>query len=149
MVKYFFSKSKCSYMPKSWWYQQVPINFTAHGYILLLIFLNSPCFQYILGNKRLTSLTRNDEKSDFWPWKWGVDLYTSKYGSLKCYLCDFFGVFVEWQFCRWVQTNLTIIILSCTEILLMSLICPSVNSPSFTVLDITTQPWLRRSGGTS
>ena len=52
----------------------------------------------------------------------------------------FFGVFVEWQFCRLVQTNLTIIILSCTEILLMSLICLSVNSPSFTVLDITTQP---------
>ena len=53
-----------------------------------LNFFNSPCFQYIIRNKILTfweisicqnstSLIRNDEKSDFWPWKWGVDLYTS------------------------------------------------------------------------
>ena len=148
MVKYSFSKSKCSYMPKSWWYQQVPINFKAHGYILLLICLNFPCFQYILGNKRLI-LTRNDENLIF-------DLKSegSTYSRVNTVVWSatcviFFGVFVEWQFCRLVQTNLTIIILSCTEILLMSLICLSVNSPSFTVLDITTQPWLRRSGGTS
>ena len=43
--------------------------------------------QYILWKKRFTfweisidinfiSLTRHDEKSYFWPWKWGVDLYT-------------------------------------------------------------------------
>ena len=71
--------------PKSWW-QQVVINFTVHNYYLPFL-----CLQYILRKKRLTfweiskglnftCLTRNDEKSDFWPWKWGVDLYTSKYG---------------------------------------------------------------------
>ena len=53
------------------------INFTAHSYILLCIFFNSSCFQYILRNKRLTSLVRNDEKSNFWPWQSVVDLYTS------------------------------------------------------------------------
>ena len=52
------------------------------------IFFNSLCFQHILRNMRLTfwkisiglnftSLTRNDEKSDLWPWKLGVNSYTS------------------------------------------------------------------------
>ena len=78
MVNYFSSKSKCSYMFKSW----IVAFCTA-------VFFNSPCFQYILRNKRSNiwersiglnfSLTRNDEKSDFWPWKWGVDVYTDKY----------------------------------------------------------------------
>ena len=45
------------------------------------------CFQYILRKKRLKfweisisvnfiCFPQNDEKFDFWPWKWGVDLYT-------------------------------------------------------------------------
>ena len=57
------------------------------------VFFNSLCFQHILRNMSLTfwkisvglnftSLTRNDEKSAFWPWKWGVDLYMSKYGII-------------------------------------------------------------------
>ena len=64
------------------------LSLTAHGYILLCSFFNSLCFQYIHRDKRLTfkeisirlnftSLNRNYEKSDFWPWKLGVDLYTS------------------------------------------------------------------------
>ena len=59
-----------------------------HSLRLHLCFFNSPCFQYILRKKRLTfweisigvnfiSLTSNDAKPDFWPWKWEVDLYTS------------------------------------------------------------------------
>ena len=52
----------------------------------LQFFFNSLCFQYVLRNKISNiwelsislnfSLTRNNEKSNFWHWKWGVDLYT-------------------------------------------------------------------------
>ena len=90
VVKYFSCKSNCLCMLASWWYKQVLINLVAHGSIFLCSFLNLPYFQYI-RNKRLinflgdfylecvnfTSLTINDEKSDFWPWKSGVDLYMS------------------------------------------------------------------------
>ena len=56
-----------------------------HGYVLLFSF--SPRFQYTFRYRRLTfweisiglnfTLTRIDETSDIWPWKWEVDLYTS------------------------------------------------------------------------
>ena len=59
-----------------------------------LLFLIHGVFNTFSGTKKLTfweisiganfiCFPRNDEKFDFWPWKWGVDLYTSKYGSSK------------------------------------------------------------------
>ena len=36
-----------------------------------------PCVFNTFSKIRVTSLTWNKEKSDVWPWKWGVDLYTN------------------------------------------------------------------------
>ena len=70
-----------------WWYKTSSTKLhSTQLHFAPQFFFNSPCFQYILRNKRSNiwelsiglnfSLTRNDEKSDFWCWKWGVDLYT-------------------------------------------------------------------------
>ena len=80
LVKCFSSKSKSSRVFKSWW-KHVLINFIAQDY-KDLPFL---CFQYILRKKRLIYWEISDwsiglnftSLTDFWPWKWGVDLYMS------------------------------------------------------------------------
>ena len=84
MVKYFSRKSKCSFMLWSWWYKQVLINFAAYDFILLCSFL-IPCIFNTLSEiidweisicLNVTSLSRNDEKCAFHPYKWGVNSYT-------------------------------------------------------------------------
>ena len=51
----------------------------------------------------VNGLTRNDEKSDFLPWKWGVDLYTSStYTRVNTVIFTSFFIAINfsWSF-RW------------------------------------------------
>ena len=53
-----------------------PLLFLIHGVFDIIIRKKKLTFWEISVGVNFICFPRNDEKFDFWPWKWGVDLYT-------------------------------------------------------------------------